>query len=302
MRLGKIAAFKIKESMEAWDPATGQFTPDAFLGRIDLTDRFLSNFNKPLRRRMMFTRHGTKMPDSLTIRHPGTRQVYLVGQTRPDATEGKPYLDLTVLQLVTDDPHGSSGLATLYRKQPMGPANDPGWLVETKLGQAFMDLEFRTSANEADTFEIKIENYYAFLPRNIELEPWDYIELHGKRYRVVDTFKDSGFTGLRVDLEPDVRINFYLHVEGSRVYDKSTHEWVATPPVTFNVTGALVKYHDFAAWTSESESYIDVSIESSHIGFRPVPNTMSLEFSGHKRVIKQVTTQPGERQYRLRCM
>lgn len=300
MRLGKIAARKITEEMEAWDEATQTFVPNSFLGRIDLTDRFLSNFNKPLRRRALFTKFGTGFPASRTIRHPGTKQVYLLGQTRADALGGNPYVEMTVLHLVTDEPGGSSGLATIYRKAPIGPAEDPGWLVEQEVTKAFVDMEFRTSANEADTFEVKVENYFAFLPRHVQCEEWDYIELHGRRLRVVDTFPDSGLSGLRVDEEPDVRIDFVVHVE-TREYDRTLHEH-AVVSRSYNVTGAMVKYHDFANWTSDSEPYIDISIEAAHIGFRPQPNVTTVEIEGRKRLAQQVSTQPGERQYRLRCV
>lgn len=300
MFLHKIAARKITEPMEAWDEATQSFVPDAFVGRVDLTDRFLSNFNKPLRRRMLYTRHGTQFPPSRTFRHPGTQQVYLLGQTRSDALDGKPYVDLTVCHLVTDEPFGSSGLATIYRKAPTGPADNPGWLVEQELTKAFVDLEFRTSANEAETFEVKVENFFAFLPAHIKCEEWDFLELHGKRYRVVDTFADSGLSGLRVDEELDPRLNFVLHVEGDKAYNRATHQWDLVT-AEFNVTGVLTKYRDFALWATDSESYFEVAIDREHIGFRPVPATMSLEIEGRRRVIRQVSTQPGERQYILRC-
>lgn len=300
MFLTEIAHRRIDEPMQAWDEAAQAFVPNAFMGRIDLTDRFLSNFNKPLRRRMMFMAPDTPLPDSRVFRHPGTGEVYIAGQRRGDALSGQHYLDLVVCQLVTDTPNGSSGLATLYRKAPAGPANDPGWLVEQRLGTAFVDMEFRTSANEPDMYETKIENYFCYLPQHWLLRPWDFVELHGTRYRVVDTFADSGLAGTRVDLEPDTRIDFKLHTQGERVYDRTTHTWVQSPG-EFNVTGILVKYHDFSTWVNESEPYIDVSIEADHIGVRPVPNTMQLEFEGVRRTIAQVSTQPGERQYRLRC-
>ncbi|GEM_PF-4915519 len=299
MFLNKIAAKKITEPMEVWDEATESFVP-GFIGRIDLTDRFLSNFNKPLRRRMLYTEFGTAFPASRTFRHPGTGQVYLLGQTRSDALDGQPYVDLTVCHLATDEPNGSAGLATIYRKSPAGPANDPGWLVEQPVAKAFVDLEFRTSANEADTYEVKVENFFAFLPAHIKCEEWDFLELHGKRYRVVDTFPDSGLAGLRVDEEPDHRLDFVLHVDGEKVYNRTTHQWDLTT-ASFNVTGVLTKYRDFALWAEDSESYFEVVIDKAHIGMRPVPSTMSLEIEGKRRIIRQVSTQPGERQYILRC-
>jgi hypothetical protein len=172
--------------------------------------------------------------------------------------------------------------------------------VEQQVARAFVDLEFRTSANEADTYEVKVENFFAFLPAHIRCEEWDFLELHGKRYRVVDTFPDSGLAGLRVDEEPDHRLNFVLHVEGGKVYNRATHAYDATS-TAYNVTGVLTKYRDFALWATDSENYFEVVIDSKHIGFKPAPSTMALEIDGRRRVIRQVSTQPGERQYILRC-
>lgn len=300
MHLKKIAEKYVTEPLQGWDVDTQEFDGPEFDGRIDLTDRFLSNFNKPLRRRMLFSSPETELPESLTFRHPGTQDVYILGQTRGDARGGKHYLNLTVCQLATDSPFGSSGLCQIYRKVAEGPADNPGWLVEQKIANCFIDLEFRTSANEAGVYEGKVENYFAFIPRNIQVKEWDFIELHGRKYRVVDVFADSGFSGLRVDKEVDRRVNFVAHLESQRVYDNVNHRWVTTP-VEYNVTGILTNDREFSTWGSDSEPYIDVAIEAENIGFDPHPNKLSLELNGRRRVVTMVTRPPGDPQYTLRC-
>lgn len=302
MFLGLVAQRKLVESFDAWDEATQAFVPGAFVGRIEIADRFLSNFNKPLRRRMLFTAPDVVFPASRTFRHSGTGDVYLVGQSRQDATAagGNPHIMLTVCHLVTEEPNGSSGLATIYRKAPAGPSSEPGWLVDAELAKAFMDIEFRTSASEPETFEVRVQNFFGFLPRHIECQPWDFIELQGKRFRVVDAFSDSGLAGLRVDQEEDPRINFVLRRKGSRTYNRLTHEYGAVDTV-HNVTGYLVREKEFPAWSSDATPYLDVVIERSHIGFQPAPDDMSLVYEGRSRVIRHVSLQAGERQYLLRC-
>ena len=300
MNLRNIAAHRVTERMEGWDPVTQDFVPDAFVGRITLTDRFLSNFNKPLRRRMLFTRHGEQLPESRVFRHPGTRDVYLIGQARSDALDGNPYLTLVVCHLVTEEPGGSSGHATLFRKVPQGPADNPGWLVEVEVAKTFADLEFRTSANEPEMHDVRVENFFAFLPSTVVAEPGDRLYMQGRDYRVVDTFADSGFAGLRVDKEPDTRVNFVVHRNGGRVYDKATHSYTNARE-SFNVTGTLLRLRDFASWSDESQPYVDVTIDQRHIGFRPEPGLCEVEIEGRRRVAKSVQTQHGERQYLLRC-
>jgi len=299
MFLKEIALRKAHEQMEAWDPISETFIPAAFQARIDLTDRFLSNFNKPTRRRMLFADNEVVFPESRTFRHPGTKDVYLLGITRQDALEGNPYLGLTICQLVTDVPGGSSGLATVTRRVPLGPADNPGWLVDTVVAKAFIDLEFRTSANEPDTTDVKIENFYAYLPINVVCQAWDFVELHGNRYRVVDTFSDSGLSGLRIDDEEDTRIDMVMKVS-DRVYDKTSDTYI-NGQQSYNVTGVMENYHDYALWNNESQPYIDVYFEAEHLPFEPPANKTKIMVEGRERTVESVHTQPGRRQYKLRC-
>lgn len=301
MFLREIALRKAHEKMEAWDPVTETFIPSAFLARIDLTDRFLSNFNKPTRRRMLFAAHDTVFPESRTFRHPGTKDVYLLGVTRQDALEGNPYLGLTICQLVTDVPGGGSGLATITRKVVQGPPDNPGWLVDTVVGRCYIDTEFRTSADEQGTTDLKIENYYAFAPITMTFQAWDFVELHGVKYRVVDTFSDSGLSGLRIDHESDVRSDFVMEVIGDRQYDRVAHQYVDIK-TSYNVTGVMQNYNDFAVWSSDADDYVDVYFEADHLPFAPVAGKTWLYLNGAKREVKRVTTQSGHRQYTLRCV
>jgi hypothetical protein len=303
MKLKKIAGKYITEKMDAWDPVTETWLPNYFLGRIDLTDRFLSNFNKPTRRRMMFTVPEVSFPPSLTIRHPGTHDVYIIGTTRRDARSGEQYNALTILQLVTDLPGGSSGLATITRKVVQGPPENPGWLVDTVFAKSYIDTEFLSSTDEVGTTDLRIERYNAYLPLNVQPQEWDFITLHGVKYRVLDTFADSGFFALRIDHEKDFRSNFVLHVGGKRVMNPVTHEYESTP-TSYNVTGVTENEIEAALWASDTNSYRTVYFERDHLpfGIDIRGKDVWLEMNGVKRQVKSVQTQSGERQYVLRVL
>lgn len=301
MFLKAIALEHANEPMEAWDPVTETFIPGSFMARIDLTDRFLSNFNKPTRRRMLFADNLTVFPESRTFRHPGTKDVYLLGTTRQDALGGNPYLGLTILQLVTDVPGGSAGLATLTRKVPTGPPSDPGWLVDTEYAKAYIDTEFLTSTDEVGTTDLRVERYNAYLPITVQPVEWDFVTLHNVKYRVLDTFADSGFFALRIDHEEDFRSNFKLGIAGQRVRNKTTQEWEFQEMV-YNVTGVMESANDVALWTKESESVYTVYFENNHLPtpFDTVKKGMWLELDGVRKAVKSVQTQSGERQYQFR--
>lgn len=303
MKLRKIAEKYITEEMEAWDPATETWLPAAFIGRIDLTDRFLSNFNKPTRRRMLFARVDEVFPESRTFRHPGTHDVYLLGTTRKDARGGKEYLGLTILQLVTDLPGGSSGLATITRKVVQGPPENPGWLVDTVFAKSYIDTEFLSSSEEEGTTDLRIERYNAYLPLQVQPQEWDFITLHNVKYRVLDTFADSGFFALRIDHEGDYRSDFVLHVGGKRTMNNTTHEYEGGQS-TYNVTGVMEKEVEAALWASDTNTYRTVYFEEEHLpfGIDVRGKDVWLELNGVKKQVKSVETQSGNRQYTLRVI
>lgn len=300
MKLKKIALKFCNEKMEAWDPATETFTPDAFRARIDLTDRFLSNFNRPTRRRMMFADNEVVFPASRICRHPGTKDVYLMGVTRQDARNGQAYLGLTILQLVTDEPGGTAGLATITRRVAVGPPEDPGWLVDTVFARTYIDTEFLTSTDETETTDLRIERYVAFLPMSVQPQEWDFLTLHGVQYRVLDTFSDSGFFSLRIDHEKDYRSNFIVTVT-TRVMDKGTHKYVTTPR-DYQVTGMMEKSTSVALWATDSEDAKTVYFDADHFptGIFDKPDVMTISLDGVSRAVKSVETQSGNRQFKMR--
>lgn len=305
MHLKRIALKHANEPMDAWDPVTESWVANSFNARIDITDRFLSNFNRPTRMRMMLHDDKAKLPASQAIRHPGTHDVYIMGTTRKDARKGAPYVALTLLRLVTEVPGGSAGLATVTRKEPVGPANDPGWLVETVVGKEWIDTEFLSSSEERQATDLRIERYNAFSTLNADIKDWDFITVAGKKHRVLDTFADSGLYGLRLDQEEDLRRDFVLKVAGTRTMNKVTHQWDSTPELSFNVTGVIEHEMDVALWASETNEVITVYFEADHLP-KPLPiltgQEMWLTFNGKKRVVKEMETQAGQRQWQLRCL
>jgi hypothetical protein len=305
MHLKRIALKHANEPMEAWDLATETWVPNALLARIDLTDRFLSNFNRPTRMRMMFHADDAVLPPSMTVRHPGTLDVYMLGTTRKDARKGQPYVGLTLCRLATDVPGGTAGYATITRKAPQGPASDPGWLVETLFAKSWMDTEFLSSADEVGATDLRIERYNAFLPLAVQPQEWDFVTMHGVKYRVIDTFADSGLFALRLDHEADLRRDFVLTVAGTRTMDHGTHEYVVTPEQSYNVTGVIESEGDVAIWAKDTNEVITVYFDADHFP-SGVPaltgRDMWLTIDGKRRTVKQMQTQSGRRQYQLRCL
>ena len=229
----------------------------------------------------------------------------MIGQGRMDARDdvdgGKAYVDMYMLHLCTPIAGGTSGLAVQTRKVPKGPPENPGWLVEEVVSETFIDMEFRTSSAEEGVYDTKTENFYAWTPILVEAEQQDFFELNGTKYRVVDTFTDAGFRGLRLDREPDNRVDFIIRVSRGKLYNPDTFKMEEVVE-DFEVTGTVRSKTELALWRTEGRTapQIEVIVEESHIGFIPKPNMVIL-YQGLERVVRDVTTQAGERQYTLIC-
>ena len=303
MFLNKIAQARMGEWFASWDG--DKFVQNSFNGRIAIFDRFLSIYNRPTRKRQLYVKPGTLLPTSLVIQHQASGEMYIVGQGRADArddvAEGNTYVEMYMLHTCTPNPDGSSGVALHTRKEVQGPDNDPGWLVNVELGGVFMDMEFRTSSAEEGMYDSKTENFYAWAPLPVKVNQHDFFSLNGINYRVVDTFVDAGMRGLRLDREPDNRVDFVIRVEGNPVFNPITYE-EETSVKDYNVTGTVTSLTDLARWRVESRtnSTITVVIDEKHIGFTPTPN-MVIMYQGLERRIRDVSTQAGERQFTVTC-
>ena len=302
MNLRAIAERFATETFEAFNETTLDFEPIDLLGRVSLVDRFQSIYNKPLRRRTLFHAPEAQFPPSFTIRNTLTGSVYLLGQTRQDARpdEGN-YHAITVLHLVTpEEPNPSSGLVSIYRKVPTGPADNPGWLEEQLIAQHYGDFEFRTASAEDGSYEKDIESYVVHLPKHANIDENDFVELGSRRMRVTVTMADSGFLQCRMDEEDDTRVNMVLHHwSDERTYDDTLHRYVNNK-VDYNFTGEVISDYEMGTWLSDSTSYMDVVIDKQHIGVVPKEGDR-VSYQGFSREVKRVEQHASSGQYRLRC-
>lgn len=290
----------IGDPVEGFDPLTGEFLPLDFDVRVSVTDQFLSNFNRPLRRRMMHYPLDATLPESLTIRVVHTQDVYIMGQARRDSDHTGVYHEMAVSHLVTDEGEGSSaGVATHHRYTPDGLPEDPGWVTEKEIGQTYLDLEFRTSLNEADLTQSRIESFVAWFPRTLNVRVHDVFRFKDVEYRATDVYPDSGFVMARLDKEPNYYVDLVIKVQGERVYDDVEMRWT-TANHAYEVTALLTSEHDYVTWASDSDDTLNLTIDEAHIGFRPKAG-MEVVWEGRTRTIRHVHHYRGERQYKLRC-
>lgn len=301
MFLAAIAQKDMHEAFLGFSETAKDFSAGVFSGRLGPTDRFLSIYNQPTRMRQVFLPPDTVLPESGVFRHAPTEDIYLVGVVRLDSlwdvTDGEPYVALMTAHLCTPSVEGGSGLAQLRRRSPMGPASDPGWLVDSLVAESYIDTQLLNVTKERDLYDWKTPNYTAWMAQHIKPQQWDTIVLDGVTYRVQDAYSDLGMTGMRIDLSADPRVDLVVN-KVERVYNPATYDYETTK-TPYNVTAKLEDSEDTAAWGNPSKT-LELSIQFGHIGFAPEPD-MEVVYAGVTRRIKQVTTPPGEQQYRVTC-
>lgn len=300
MYLRSMASRWLNESFDGYDQGAGAFVAGSLRGRLGIADNSPSVSGEVLRRRTLHYPVDASLPDSRTIRHPASGDVYLVGQTRSNTDRNQTYDKAAICHLVDDgNQDGSSGVATIRRRGPTGPSEDPGWLVENVAGKYYSNLVYSTSQSEPDLKQHNVETFFMYLPLTANAAKYDFVELQGNIYRIADLHFDSGFLVAGLDKEEDYRVDLVVEVSDSRTYDESLSRYVDSKK-DFNVTMLLDSHQDFNAWNSESSDYMSLSVDVDHIGFRPKAG-MVIKYEGRSRTIHHVQFHRGERQYQIRC-
>lgn len=270
---------------------------------ISVVDQFLSNFNRPTRRRMMQCDPEMEFGESLTLRDEGTGNLFIVGEPRSDQMRSTPYVSSYLLHLVTPVPGGSAGLAQVIRKVAKGPKENPGWLEPELHARTYMDVEVAAVVHETGVEEVYENSVLVFMPRSVTVKRFDLIYINDREYRVSTMYADSGIHIAKCFEEADDRINvlYRRSAEGKpRHYDAELGEFVSTDE-DYKVTVRFVKNHNFASWDAESQNYKDLVIEYDNIGFRPTSKDHVI-IDGLTFEVKVVDIDPAERQYRLRIV
>lgn len=291
MFLGQVASHYLVPVFELLNPTSRQWDVEVS-GRLDATDRFLSNFNRPTRKRMMYVDFNDDLSVYDVARHKLTGEVYLLGVERRDQQLGSPTTQLLICHLVT--PGKSAGLATVQRATVLGEGDDLGWVEMTDAGEAYIDLELRTTSVEPGSKESEVGRYYCFSEAQKDFFAGDRIELNGVPYVVDDAAYDSGFRMLRLTSRDVHWVHTVFRWQGTdRVYNRDTGGFESTRHER-KVSGIWVSdrnsYEGFTPSKSDSSVF---RVQKTHIGFTPLPG-MKVEIEGRE----WTTISVGQEEYR----
>jgi len=294
MDLRKPAAWFETTEFDIYDEALATWTASGLTGKIMPADRFLSNFNRPTRRRSLGLPPETAVPASNTIRVPSTGEIYFIGALRQDAQGGYAYDKIGIL-------HRSETLGTVNRRAPVGPSNNPGWLVETVVASHYMDVELR-STSEVDEQKQQFEgDFFVAMPPHATPQAWDRLSIGGEDYMVELTYADSGFKFVRAIKRQDHRQDFVYHSRSAAVdYDPATGV-VTDGLVNYNVTGfAMDDQLGDSNTLQTKESRLVITVEQAHIGVVPTTED-ELTWNSQRRRVMRVDQDFLNQQYHLHC-
>lgn len=292
-----------KTPISWFDPKTFGFyeAPDKI--NISKVDDFLSNFNRPTRRRMVHCAPDMPTGDSLIFMDMVTYNVFILGEPRYDQFNQQDYLGMYLAHLVTPVRGGSAGTAEIVRKVAKGPKDDPGWLEPELVAYTYVDVEVSAVVHETQVEEVYENSVLVFMSRAVTCKRFDLIYVDDKIYRVSTMYTDSGLHVAKCFEETDDRVNILYRrsSEGQpRHYDTATRQFIATDR-DYKITVRFVKNHNFASWDSESQNYKDLIVDYDNIGF--VPNAKDhVIINGVTMEVKVVDIDPAERQYRMRVV
>lgn len=205
-------------------------------GRLANVDRFLSNFHRPLQRRMLLTDPKVDLPETKVIKLAATGDIFLVGDSRIDSANDTKYNRITVLHSVNTQ---ASDLVDYYNYN----FNDPlvSDLNKVNEGQYFISLEYVSSKDIRDGDEAYQARLVAFSPLPTPFKRDGVFILRGKSYKVVQPYFDSGFSCAHL-LQQEDDIELLTHkATVSTLYDVTTGTFNKVT-IDYYYPGSIDKY------------------------------------------------------------
>lgn len=292
MDILQAARFFDLQDFDTYNFVGSSWVLNAFKGQLKRADQFVSIWNRPTRKRMLFTAPD-QVPSASVIRCPATGEIFLVGTTQKDSHANTQYRTITGL-------HMSAGTAVLKRRAPVGPSNDPGWAVQSTVITTFADAELR-SVDEGQNYVVtNYGHFFLFLPKDTPAQLHDTLELDGKTYYILELYVDSGFLAARGTTMPDERTDLVYKTVGAPVYSPAT-QTNSPAVVSYNVTAkATLLKSDQLLPNEITLETIEVLIDEAFIGVEPKKNDQ-IVYLGKTYTVKEVSRNAILTEWKLRA-
>lgn len=163
-------------------------------GRLAPVDRFLSNFHKPLQRRMLHTDPKDPLPALGVIKLKATGEIYLVGDSREDSSNDETFDRLNVLHLVSNNSSGICEYFNYHNDLADPAATSPINIGLTSEGEFYVAVEYISTKTMESGDEAYQGKFFIYGQSTLPFKRDGYFSIHGVNYKVVQALIDSGFS------------------------------------------------------------------------------------------------------------
>jgi len=163
-------------------------------GRLANVDRFLSNFHKPLQRRMLFTRPKDKLPPTGVIRLKATQEIFLVGASRQDSSNDAVFDRLSVLHVVSNDSSGIAEYFNYHHDLATPLVTSPVDIGKRSEGTFYLSVEYASTKGAESGDEAYQGKFLVYSQLTTPFKRDGIFTVNGSSYKVVQPFHDSGFS------------------------------------------------------------------------------------------------------------
>ena len=274
-------------TFESFNFTADDWSGGDFIGQLKKADDFQTIYHRPTRKRMLFTTPD-QAPRSSVIRAKTTQEMFIVGAHQADMLLDVNYRDTWAL-------HKPRAKTTLYRTAPIGPANDPGWAVETAVETTFVDFELRSVNENEGQYLVPRGHYVATFPANSTVDRGDRVTVEGEDFWCVEAYWDSSMRFARMVNRPthwnDVVYKKYTGTVYSGGKNTPTYD-------DYNVTLRLGPDDESQTSLDVNANKVKAMILTSWIGVEPSLDDC-FEYRGRQYLVSKVSKDPLEDQWVL---
>ena len=171
---------------------SGNFYPWA-KARLSSVDRFLSNFHRPLQRRMLFTLPSDELPASGVIKLEATDEIYIIGESRLD-TDALGKVDrLTVLHIVSNTSSDLCNYTNYHIDLADTLAVNPYNIGKFEEGEFYISVEYVSTKSSESGDEAYQGKFIAFSSAGTPFKRDGFFSVGGRAFKVIEAYFDSGF-------------------------------------------------------------------------------------------------------------
>lgn len=296
MAIKRVAAKRRKEMLYSLNSSDGKFYPWAE-GDLATVDRFLSNFHKPLQRRMLHISPETIIPSSGVIRVQSTQEIYIISEPRDDAQNNESYDRLCVLHHISGESGGAVQFYN-YEIDDTKPTSSVAELVRTSIGLVYLAVEYFSSKKTENSDEYYEGKFVMYAPIGTPIKKNGVFTLNGIPYKVLQTYTDSSYAcALLLQQDDDMQSLKYYDIGSGSGYD------VTTGALTLNEDEYLFSgTEDFDTLSDSGARKSIVYIKSTNLPFTPKSGRYIANVNGDKsKILKASKDINAGGQIKLEC-